>query len=182
MDDSELITAARSGDQDAFAELYRRHAGYVRAIGRSILRSRDLDDMCQETFLLAFMRLDSFAGDSLFRTWITRIAINRCLMILRKKRRTSNDESQVVHIDADEAVDRYVLASRDSQLESVGTRMDLERLLGTLKPLQRQILEMAYVDGIPDLQIAEVLGITVAAVRCTLYRARRLIRDAYKKS
>ena len=181
MDETELITAARSGDQDAFAELYQRHIGYVRAIGRSILRSRDLDDMCQETFLLAFTRLDSFECNSIFRTWITRIAVNRCLMILRKGRRTSNDESQVVHIDEDEGVDRCVLASRDHQLESVGTRLDLERLLGTLKPLQRQVLEMAYVDGIPDLQIAEALGITVAAVRCTLYRARRLIRDAYKK-
>jgi RNA polymerase sigma-70 factor (ECF subfamily) len=181
MDETELIAAARLGNQDAFAELYRRHIGYVRAIGRSILRSRDLDDMCQETFLLAFMRLDSFEGNSLFRTWITRIAINRCLMILRKGRQASNGESQLVHL-GDETVDQWLFASTDTQLESVGARMDLERLLGTLKPEQRQILEMAYVEDMPDLQIAETLGTTVVAVKCTLYRVKRLLRDAHKKS
>lgn len=58
--------------------------------------------------------------------------------------------------------------------------MDLERLLGTLKPRQRRILEMAYVEDMPDLQIAETLGTTVVAVKCTLYRIKRLLRDADK--
>src|SRR5271156_660256 len=115
MDEMELIAAARQGNQDAFAELHRRHIRYVRAIGRSILRSRDLDDMCQETFLLAFMRLDSFEGNSQFRTWITRIAINRCLMMLRKRRQASNGESHLVQVDADQCV----IESRDTQLEGV---------------------------------------------------------------
>ena len=183
MDETELIAAARLGDEDAFAELYRQHIRYVRAIGRSILRNRDLDDMCQETFLRAFMRLDSFEGNAQFRTWITRIAINRCLAILRKGRQASNGESHLVQMDAEAvAADPCVYASRDSQLEGVGARLDLERLLGTLKPLQRQILEMAYVDDMPNLQIAEALGTTVSAVKCTLYRVRRLLRDAHNKS
>ena len=182
MDETELIAAARLGDEDAFAELYRQHIRYVRAIGRSILRNRDLEDMCQETFLLAFMRLNTFEGNARFRSWITRIAINRCLTILRKGRQASNGESHLVQMDAETAADRCVYTSRDSQLEGVGARLDLERLLGTLKPLQRQILEMAYVEDMPDLQIAEALGTTVVAVKCTLYRVRRLLRDAHKKS
>jgi RNA polymerase sigma-70 factor (ECF subfamily) len=172
MDETELIAAARLGNEDAFAELYRQHIGYVRAIGRSILRNRDLEDMCQETFLLAFMRLDSFEGNARFRSWITRIAINRCLVILRKARQASNGESHLVQMDAD----RYVYVSRDSQLEGVGARLDLERLLGMLNPAQRQILEMAYLEDIPDLQIAEALGTTVVAVKCTLYRVKRILR------
>ena len=177
MDETELIAAARLGNQDAFAELYRQHIGYVRAIGRSILRSRDLEDMCQETFLLAFMRLESFEGNSKFRTWITRIAINRCLMILRKGRQASNVESHLVQMDADQCV----IASRDAQLEGVGTRLDLERLMGMLKPRQRRILEMAYWEDMPELQIAEVLGIPVAAVTSRIYRVKRKIRNSYKK-
>ena len=178
MDEAELIAAARLGNQDAFAELYRQHIGYVRAIGRSILRSRDLEDMCQDTFLRAFMRLDTFERNSQFRTWITRIAINRCLMILRKGRRASNVESHLVQMDADQCV----VARRDAQLEGVGPRMDLERLLETLKPEQRRIFEMAYLEDMPDLEIAETLGTTAAAVRCTLYRVKRLLRDVDKKS
>jgi RNA polymerase sigma-70 factor (ECF subfamily) len=182
MDETELIAAARLGNEDAFAELYRQHIRYVRAIGRSILHNRDLDDMCQETFMLAFKRLDSFEGNARFRTWITRIAINRCLAILRKGRQASNGESHLVQLDEETVADRYVYASRDSQLDGVGARLDLERLLGMLKPLQRQILEMAYVEDMPDLQIAEALDTTVVAVKCTLYRVRRLLRDAHNKS
>ena len=182
MDEAELIAAARLGDEDAFAELYRQHIGYVRAIGRSILRNRELDDMCQETFLLAFMRLHSFEGNARFRTWITRIAINRCLLILRKGRQASNGESNLVQMGGDELLNHSVFASRDAELEGVGTRLDLEQLLGMLKPMQRQILEMAYLEDMPDLQIAEALGTTVVAVKCTLYRVKRLLRDAHKKS
>jgi RNA polymerase sigma-70 factor (ECF subfamily) len=138
--------------------------------------------MCQETFLLAFMRLDSFEGNSRFRTWITRIAINRCLTILRKGRQASNVESHLVQMDAETAADRCAYASRDPQLEGVGARLDLERLLGMLKPMQRQVLEMAYLEDMPDLQIAEALGTTVVAVKCTLYRVKRLLRDSDKKS
>ena len=177
MDETELIAAARLGNEDAFAELYRQHIGYVRAIGRSILRNRELDDMCQETFLLAFRRLDRFEGTARFRTWITRIAINRCLMILRKGRQASNGESHLVQMDAD----TRVLVSRDVQLEGVGTRLDLERVLGVLKPGQRRILEMAYWDDMPELQIAGVLGIPLAAVTNRIYRAKRKIRNIYKK-
>ena len=53
MDETELIAAARLGDEDAFTELYQQHLGYVKAVGRAILRKNDLDDMCQDTFLLA---------------------------------------------------------------------------------------------------------------------------------
>ena len=63
MDETELIAAARLGDEDAFTELYQQHLGYVKAVGRAILRRNDLDDMCQDTFLLAFTRLHSFEGN-----------------------------------------------------------------------------------------------------------------------
>ena len=62
MDESRLVAAARQGDQGAFAELYRLHHAYVRGICRNILRDDSVDDLCQDTFLVAFTRLDSFAG------------------------------------------------------------------------------------------------------------------------
>jgi RNA polymerase sigma-70 factor, ECF subfamily len=184
MNETELIAAARLGDEDAFAELYRQQAGYVRAIGRSILRKNDVDDMCQDTFLLAFTRLDRFDGNAQFRTWITRIAINQCLIALRKGRQPSNGETNLLQIDeemADDGVmDRCIFASIDTQLENVPARLDLTKLLRVLKPAQRQLLEMAYFEGIPDLEIAEILGITLANVKSNLHRAKRRVRDTAK--
>ncbi len=186
MGEVELIAAARAGDEDAFRVLYEQHAAYVRAIGRSILRTKDLDDMCQETFMRAFTRLDSFAGDSQFRTWLTRIAINLCLLTLRKAQQPTNGDAQLMQIDADMAeddmLDRCVFASRDRMLESVPTRLYLERLLTRLRPEQRRVVEMAYLEDVPDLAIAERLGTTVSTIKCRLQRARKQLRNMHRDS
>ena len=176
MDETGLIAAARLGDQDAFAELYQQYFRYVRAIGRSILHTDDLDDMCQDTFLLAFTKLNGFEGRAHFRSWLTRIAINRCLVILRDRRRPSNDESRVVQMDAN--LEWPVLARIDAQLEGVPARMDLNRLLQVLSPAQRQAFEMAYLEDMPNREIAEVLNTSLAAVKSRLAEAKRKVRNA----
>ena len=91
------------------------------------------------------LELNRFEEKCPFRSWITRIAINRCLVRLRKGRQASNVESHLVQMDremAEEALDRVFFASKDRQLESVPARLDLKRQLQTLKPGQsRRILE-----------------------------------------
>jgi RNA polymerase sigma-70 factor (ECF subfamily) len=175
MEEHELITAARIGDQDAFARLHQLHVGYVRGVIRSITRSNDVDDLCQDTFLLAFTRLDSFEGTARFRTWLTRIAVNRCLVHLRR----NGCNSQVVQIDA---AGPDMFATHDAQLGAVGARMDLNKLLQRLRPGQRRVLEMAYLEDMPDQEIAEALNITLCAVKSKIYQAKRRLRKATKKS
>jgi RNA polymerase sigma-70 factor (ECF subfamily) len=176
MNETDLIAAARLGDEDAFAELYRQHAGYVRAIGRSILHKNDVEDMCQDTFLLAFTRLASFAGNSQFRTWISRIAINQCLLSLRHGRQVSNGDSWLVPLDGE-----TVEPALDAQLEGVPARLDLDRLLHVMSPMQRRLLTMAYLEGIPDLEIAEALGTDLATVKSQIFQAKRRARNMQKK-
>lgn len=173
MDESGLIAAARQGDQAAFAELYQLHHVYVRAICRNILRDDSVDDLCQDTFLVAFTRLESFAGKSRFRTWMTRIAINQCLMALRKRR-------HYVPVPLDEeAIDQYVFVVKDAVLEGAPARMDLEKMMSVLTDSTREMLIMAYLDGIPETEIAEALGLSVNAVRCKLSRTKRKMRDMF---
>jgi RNA polymerase sigma-70 factor, ECF subfamily len=182
MDETELIAAARRGEEDAFAELYRQHLSYVRAVGRAILRKNDLDDMCQDTFLLAFTRLHSFEGNSQFRTWITRIATYRCLATLRKGRR--NGESNHIRMDpetSDDLLDECLFASEDKNLEEVAARLDMDRLLHGLKPMQRLVLEMAYVEDMPAQEIAEILGTTLACVKNSIHHAKRRVREIDKQ-
>jgi len=182
MNETELIAAARLGDEDAFRELYQQHLGYVKAVGRAILRKNDLDDMCQDTFLLAFTRLHSFEGNSQFRTWITRIATNRCLAILRKERQ--NGESNHIRMDPetnDDLLDGCIFASEDKNLEGVQARLDMDKLLHGLKPMQRLVLEMAYVEDMPAQEIAEVLGTTLACVKNSIHHAKRRVREIDKQ-
>ena len=162
-----MIAAARQGDQAAFAELYQRHHVYVRGICRNILRDDSVDDLCQDTFLVAFTRLESFAGKSQFRTWMTRIAINQCLMALRKRR-------HYVPVPLDEeTIERYVFVVKDAVLEGAPARMDLEKMMSVLTDSTREMLIMACLDGNTEQEIAEKLGLREDIVRKRIYWAKR---------
>jgi RNA polymerase sigma-70 factor (ECF subfamily) len=175
MDEAGLIAAARMGDQDAFTRLYQLHVAYVKAVGRALLHRTDLEDFCQDTFLRAFTRLDSFAGNAQFRTWLTRIAVNQCHRTLKKELQASNGEAHLVQLDEDFACD-------DSTLEAVGARLDLDKLLAVLTPGQRRVLEMAYLEDMPDQEIAAELDMTLISVKCKIYQAKQKVRKEDKKT
>ena len=181
MDDSTIIMAARNGSQDAFTALYKKHLPHVKAAGRAILRTNDLDDLCQDTFMLAFTRLKSFQGNSNFRTWITRIAMNQCLMTLRRNRQVSNGSSQLLQLDAnnvaDELLDQCIFVTEDKELRAAPARYDLAKLLDGLKPKQRAILEMAYLEDLPDQEVANRLGMTLASVKSRIHHAKKQPRQ-----
>jgi RNA polymerase sigma-70 factor (ECF subfamily) len=173
VDESRLIAAARQGDQGAFAELYHLHHVYVRGICRNILRDDSVDDLCQDTFLVAFTRLDTFAGKAKFRSWITRIAVNQCLMTLRKRR-------QYVSISLeDDLLYRYIFITKDAVLEGAPARMDLEKMMSVLSDSTRQMLIMACLDGNSEQEIAEKLGLNGDIVRKRIYWAKRKMRSTF---
>ena len=87
MNDELLVLAAKSGDTAAFVELRRRHATkLLRTIYRVTRNWEDAEDALQDSFLKAYLHLNKFENRSTFASWLTRIAINSALMILRKKR------------------------------------------------------------------------------------------------
>jgi len=174
-DETELVAAAQAGDEDAFTALYRAHAGSVRAVVRKILRTDEVEDVCQETFLLAFTKIRSFAGNSGFRTWVTRIAINQCLMTLRR-RRAKHGGGQLVTVDFEALADDVSLTTRDAALENVPARLDAEKVLQGLKPLQRRIVELAYLEERSDAEIMQMLGISLPALSNTLYHVKQNFR------
>ena len=86
--DLELVAAARIGSSAAFQELQSRYSRRLYRRIQSITRNHeDAEDALQETFLRAYLALDSFEGRSQFASWLTRIAINSALMVLRVRRR-----------------------------------------------------------------------------------------------
>jgi RNA polymerase sigma-70 factor (ECF subfamily) len=168
MEEGALIEEARMGNQEAFARLHALHVGYIRGVVRSIMRNDDVEDLCQDTFLLAFTRLDSFQGGSAFRTWLTRIAVNQCMISLR------NNKSRI------QADDSERFACHDAHLEASAARMDVHTLLERLRPAYRQVLEMAYFDGMSDQEIADALNTSLFSVKGKIYHAKRRIRKATK--
>src|SRR5271165_3394929 len=85
----QLITDSRNGNREAMAELFRRHYPLSIRLARRILPARDeSSDAVQSAYLSAFRNFNSFRGDSRFKTWITRIVVNQCLMRIRNSART----------------------------------------------------------------------------------------------
>jgi RNA polymerase sigma-70 factor, ECF subfamily len=185
VNETDLLAAACNGCNEAFTQLYKQNLPHVRAVGRAILHTNDVDDVCQETFLLAFTRLNTFKQNSHFRTWITQIARNQCLMVLRRGRQITNGDSQLLQIDNDLATDdmlgQCIFTVEDSNLSGIPARIDLSKLLRVLKPIQRTILEMAYLDDVADQEIADRLGMTLASVKSTIHHAKKRVREVHKK-
>lgn len=101
-----LVTQAKSGSSTAFGELYDRHRIRTYRTAFRILRNRqDAEDAVQRSFQRAFTNLCRFRGDSSFSTWVTRIAINEALMLLRKRRANTRLHESNYHTEATSVLD-----------------------------------------------------------------------------
>lgn len=179
--DQQLVMAAQAGSPSAFADLQALYAQRLYATVVRITKNReDAEDALQDAFLSAYLALNAFEGRSSVFSWLTRIAINSALMLLRKKRRraevffeTSAGESDEIIAwelkdEAPNPEQRY--AQRQKYVYLVNAMQRLEPNLRT--PLQIQIDNECSLN-----EIARTLGISVAAVKARLYRARRRLAE-----
>jgi RNA polymerase sigma-70 factor (ECF subfamily) len=180
--DEALVSTAKSGDANAFVELSKRHSNRVLLTTYRITRNwQDAEDALQDSLLKAFSHLNGFQEKSSFATWLTRIAINSALMILRKKRvcvEISIDGSD----DPDDKHERWEARSLTEDPESLFARSEREELLRNailrLPPVCREVVELRQAKDYSAREIAQALGISVAAVKSRLSRARLTLRAA----
>jgi RNA polymerase sigma factor (sigma-70 family) len=173
MSDDLLVLTVRDGNANAFVELRDRHSPRILRTTYRITRNwEDAEDALQDTFLKAFMYLNRFEGRSSFSTWVTRIAINVSLMILRGKR--ANKE---LSIDC-ASDDRWELRDFREDPERRYARHEraelLRRAMRRLRPGFRAALELQQEHSMRE--IADSLGITLAATKSGLMRARLSLR------
>src|SRR6185436_2457926 len=96
--DEALVVETLAGEDDAFAELVRRHKRRVFGTASRFARdAHQLDDICQEVFLRAFRNLAKFRGDAPFEHWLARITVSACYDFLRKERRVREQVSLDAH-------------------------------------------------------------------------------------
>jgi RNA polymerase sigma factor (sigma-70 family) len=182
MGDETLVSRAKSGDTDAFVELSKRHADRVFQVTYRVTRNRqDAEDAVQDAFLNAFAHMKNFEGRSSFSTWLTRIAINSALMILRKKRicdeipidggdgRAGNFATWEPRSPMDDPENHYVRRERHKILR---------KAIHQLPPVYREVIELRQANEPSLREIAQSLGITVTAVKSRLSRARSALRTS----
>ena len=181
--DELLVNAARSGEDLAFSELWHRHSRKIFNIMYRVTRNRqDAEDALQDAFLKAFLHLKSFDGRSSFSTWLTRIAINSALMILRK-RRSHPEVSMDASADGETWLNWEIADTRVNMEEHFVRRerdTHLKRAIRRLRPALRNVIEIQQAHDGSVREIAEMAGISIAATKSRLLRARTVLRRSLR--
>lgn len=182
--DEQLVSAAQAGSNHAFAELRRIYLNRIYRTVFSITRNReDAEDAVQETFLRAYLALKNFERRANFSSWLTRIAINSALMILRKRRSRPELSFTVSLPMEDEAVEHDFKDDSPDPEQSFDHRQQQARLMRSIQrltPLLREVVMVRMTQECSVKETAELLDISEAAAKSRLYRARvRLSASRY---
>ena len=184
-DESLLVSEAKAGNYAAFDELVNRYEKKIYRLGMNITGNpEDAEDVLQEAFLKAFQHLPEFREDSRFYTWIVRIAVNEALMKLRK-RRTSREVPMEDSEDENGEVLVREFADWKPNPEQQYAQAELDRILQgavrTLSPGFRTVFYLRDVEGLSTEETAEMLNLSVGAVKARLFRARLRLREELSK-
>jgi RNA polymerase sigma-70 factor (ECF subfamily) len=177
----ELLTfAAKSGNSAAFDELSRRHSKRIkRHIYRIVRNWEDTEDVLQDSLLKAFMNIAELRADCAFSTWLTRIAINSALMVLRKRRTHTQDFEGKPSTSTNSLVLQELPDLSPTPESICAERQVQESLRGAILHLPwsfRSVTELYLARDCSTREVAETLGITVGAVKSRLMRARKALR------
>ena len=183
--DLDLARQAQDGDESAFAEIVRRYSPRVFSVASRFFRQRAVvEEAAQEVFLKAFTQLGSFEGRGSFEGWLTRIATNTCLNMVRSSKRrpeyTVSDltEDEEGWLEQQSASDGF---EQPSVEDSVVAADLADRLLGVLPPEDQQALLMIDGEDASIKEVAEATGWSESKVKVRAFRARRKIREAMEK-
>jgi RNA polymerase sigma-70 factor (ECF subfamily) len=177
----EFLAAAKRGESAAFETLCKQSANTVFQMARRMMRNNeDAEDVVQESFQQAFLHLKSFNGGSRFSTWLTRIAINAALMKLRKKHHlwdVSLDESA----ETEESSFRIDVEDQGLNPEQLYAEKERQRILSEaisdLTPGMRKAIELREIDERSTEETAQIMGISVGAVKARVFHGRRKLRE-----
>src|SRR5689334_9695549 len=170
---TDLVAAARDGDQDAFEQLVRAtYADTYTLAYRLTGDEEDARDVVQESYLRAYRGLKRFRGDAQFTTWLYRITANCASTHLGRRSKHRHDEL----LDDTPVVDLAVDNDPQARVEAGATRDRLHAALRALPPRLRAVVVLRDVYDLPHEAIAAELGISESAAKVRLHRARRKLR------
>ena len=183
--DAALVAATRRGEAHAFEKLVLRHERRVFAVAQRITKNReDAEDVTQETFHKAFLHLDGFQERSLLSTWLTRIAINQSLMLVRR-RRGDVEVSPEGCEDRLESISARFVEQRPNPEESCWQheRADLlANAINRLGPTTRRAILLRDIEERSVEETAQLLDMTIAAVKSRVCRGRRELGETMNRA
>ena len=175
--DEELVRNAQQDDERSFGELVTRYESKVYSLAMKMLRNpEDAEDVLQETFLRAYRGIKSFKGNSTFSTWIYRITANSALMRLRKKQLPQVSIEDSDERDAPISIVDWAPGPVEQLLNQEMQRV-MDEAIDARPPEFRQVFILRDVEELSNAEVAEILDLSVAAVKSRLHRARLKVRN-----
>ena len=172
--DRALVEAAAGGSREAFDELVRRHQGAMITLARVLTSGRgDAEDLAQDVFVRAWRSIGSFRGESTFRTWLHRVAIN----VIRTSQSRQGRLMRMFLVrdrDDDRGADP---ASGDEPVDATLARRQLiDRALATLPEELRVAVILRDMQGLDYKEIAAALNVPIGTVESRIFRARQKLK------
>jgi len=183
-EEAALVAGAKIGDAAAFELLVQRHERKILSLAQRMTRNReDAEDVVQQSFQKAFVHLKNFEGESLFSTWLTRIAINEALMLLRRRRgsrevpiaESNTEDETALPLDIPDAGPN----PEDSCLQREQERI-LSAAVNELTPGMRKAIELRELGELSTGETAQIMGLSVGAVKARVFHGRRKLQKTLK--
>lgn len=176
--DNVLLQRARAGDRQAVEALLERHQAQIYRFSLKMCRDpEDAKDVLQETLLATARGVRDFRGASSFSTWLYTIARSFCIK-RRRRRKLAPDEER--SLDSEMIADGRQLTdpaqSPDDAVAGKEVERALDQAIRNLEPIYREVILLRDVEGLTAPEVAEVLGVSVQAVKSRLHRARLSVR------
>ncbi len=173
--DAELVSRAKKGDLEAFTELVRSSQERVFNVIVSFTRNvEDADDIMQEAFLQAYRNLAGFKGRSTFFTWVYRIAVNRTLNFLKRKKMEKGKE------ELDESTAALAETAAGGTPEDASLRDELARKMNeavdSLPLIYRAAFNLVACQGLSHAQAAGILGVSENTISWRMFEARKRLQ------
>jgi RNA polymerase sigma factor (sigma-70 family) len=182
-EEQELVAAAKRGDEGAFETLFNHHQRRIYTLAFRYTRIReDAEDIVQQTFQKAFVHLQKFEGKSSLSTWLTRIAINQALMLLRSRR--GQHEVPIDDSSSHEATPALELADASPDPEASYLQTEKTQILSAamrqLRPGMRKAIELRELGELSNRDTAAHMGLSIGTVKARVFHARRKLAKALR--
>ena len=181
--DAPLVEALKARTAAAFDDLVKQFERRLLSVAMRITRNReDAEDVVQEAFLKVFKNIDGFRADSKFATWLTRIVINQALMLIR-----GNPQKFVSIDEGMEGEDRFArrkIAAGGDTPEQLYAQREVEGIvlnLANVRKSSRRVMELQLRHGMSEIEISQILRLTLPAVKARLYRGKLDLRKAMSR-
>lgn len=176
-DQERNIELLKSGDQQAFSDLVEEYQQFVFTTCLGMVHDKDdADDLCQDVFIECHRSIHTFRAEAKLSSWLCRIAINKSLNFLKKKKR-KNFIQRMMGGDEEKCTDACWDIDLDVNDETLKIRIEaVYKAIDTLSKNQRTAFVLCKYDEMSYKEIAEVMGISISSVESLLFRARKSLQ------